>query len=180
MVLNKSVPGGAFLSLTFVLLLSVSGCAPSADKETNRSSEPNLAAMSTPKPVDSSPAEKTKHQHRFGGTFFSRLFQVWETVWSTSLRNIVLIRAFSSLEKRLASMSIRTRLLSTRNTSSFQSTKTTATLPTLQQIPGLDANEAQELIAGRPYASRDAFLKKLAEKISADELEIARGYLTQP
>ena len=27
---------------------------------------------------------------------------------------------------------------------------------TLQQIPGLDANEAQELIAGRPYASRDA------------------------
>ena len=40
--------------------------------------------------------------------------------------------------------------------------------------------EAQELIAGRPYASRDAFLKKLAEKISAEELETAKGYLTQP
>ena len=51
--------------------------------------------------------------------------------------------------------------------------------PTLQQIPGLDANEAQELIAGRPYASRDAFLAKLAEKVSAEELAIARTYLAQ-
>lgn len=51
--------------------------------------------------------------------------------------------------------------------------------PTLQQIPGLDATEAQELIAGRPYASRDAFLAKLAEKVSAEELAIAKTYLAQ-
>ena len=51
---------------------------------------------------------------------------------------------------------------------------------TLQQIPGLDANEAQELIAGRPYASPDAFLAKLADKISAAELNIAKTYLAQP
>jgi DNA uptake protein ComE-like DNA-binding protein len=51
--------------------------------------------------------------------------------------------------------------------------------PTLQQIPGLDANEAQELIAARPYASRDAFLAKLAEKVSADELGVAKTYLAQ-
>jgi DNA uptake protein ComE-like DNA-binding protein len=51
--------------------------------------------------------------------------------------------------------------------------------PTLQQIPGLDANEAQELIAGRPYASPDAFLAKLADKISAAELNIAKTYLAQ-
>jgi DNA uptake protein ComE-like DNA-binding protein len=51
--------------------------------------------------------------------------------------------------------------------------------PTLQQIPGLDAAEAQELIAGRPYASRDAFLAKLAEKVSPEELAIARTYLVQ-
>lgn len=50
---------------------------------------------------------------------------------------------------------------------------------TLQQIPGLDANEAQELIAGRPYASRDAFMTKLGEKISPAEVEIARSYLVQ-
>lgn len=51
--------------------------------------------------------------------------------------------------------------------------------PTLQQIPGLDAAEAQTLIAGRPYASPDAFLAKLAEKVSAEELAIAKTYLAQ-
>jgi DNA uptake protein ComE-like DNA-binding protein len=49
--------------------------------------------------------------------------------------------------------------------------------PTLQQIPGLDASEATALIAGRPYASRDAFVSKLAEKVSPDELVIAKTYL---
>jgi DNA uptake protein ComE-like DNA-binding protein len=48
---------------------------------------------------------------------------------------------------------------------------------TLQQIPGLDENEARELIAGRPYASREAFLAKLAEKVSPDELAVAKTYL---
>jgi len=48
---------------------------------------------------------------------------------------------------------------------------------TLQQIPGLDATEAETLMAGRPYASTDAFLTKLSEFVSADELEIAKSYL---
>ena len=52
--------------------------------------------------------------------------------------------------------------------------------PTLQEIPGLDANEAQELTAGRPYPSREAFLEKLQAKVSADELEVAKSYLAQP
>ena len=45
---------------------------------------------------------------------------------------------------------------------------------TLQQIPGLDATEAAALIAARPYASREAFLAKLSEKVSAGELAVAR------
>jgi DNA uptake protein ComE-like DNA-binding protein len=48
---------------------------------------------------------------------------------------------------------------------------------TLQQIPGLDATEAQALIDGRPYASRDAFLARLSEKVSADDLAVAKTYL---
>lgn len=52
--------------------------------------------------------------------------------------------------------------------------------PTLQQIPGLDATEAQQIIAARPYASRDAFLEKLRGMVSADELAIAKTYLSQP
>jgi len=49
---------------------------------------------------------------------------------------------------------------------------------TLQQIPGLDATEAQTLIAARPYASSDAFLAKLAASVSAGELAVAKTYLS--
>jgi DNA uptake protein ComE-like DNA-binding protein len=50
---------------------------------------------------------------------------------------------------------------------------------TLQQIPGLDAAEAEALMAGRPYASPDAFLSKLSEKVSPEELAVAKNYLSR-
>jgi DNA uptake protein ComE-like DNA-binding protein len=49
---------------------------------------------------------------------------------------------------------------------------------TLQQIPGLDASEAQSLIAARPFASNDAFLSRLAGSVSAEELAVAKTYLS--
>jgi DNA uptake protein ComE-like DNA-binding protein len=49
--------------------------------------------------------------------------------------------------------------------------------PTLQQIPGLDAQEAEALIAARPYASNDAFLEKLRGSVTEAELAAARTYL---
>lgn len=49
---------------------------------------------------------------------------------------------------------------------------------TLRQLPGLDEKEAAELAAGRPYASREAFLAKLAEKVSPEELAVGRTYLS--
>lgn len=48
---------------------------------------------------------------------------------------------------------------------------------TLQQIPGLDASEAEELINGRPYESNDAFVGALSQYISEDELEVAKSYM---
>src|SRR5262245_35154 len=48
---------------------------------------------------------------------------------------------------------------------------------TLQQIPGLDATEAEALIAGRPYASTNDFMATLNSLVSAAELEIAKTYL---
>ena len=48
---------------------------------------------------------------------------------------------------------------------------------TLQQIPGLSAEEAESLTAARPFESADAFLTTLSEYISADELEVGRTYL---
>ena len=48
---------------------------------------------------------------------------------------------------------------------------------TLQQIPGLDEAEAAAIIAARPYASPDAFLAKLAEKLTPAELAVAKTYI---
>jgi DNA uptake protein ComE-like DNA-binding protein len=50
---------------------------------------------------------------------------------------------------------------------------------TLQQITGLTADEAEQLIASRPYASVDDFLAKLGEYVSTDELNTARTYLLE-
>ena len=48
---------------------------------------------------------------------------------------------------------------------------------TLQQIPGLSADEAESLISALPFASTDDFLTKLSEYISTDELAVAKTYL---
>ena len=44
---------------------------------------------------------------------------------------------------------------------------------TLQQLPGVDATIAAQLIAARPYANKDAFLKKLAELTPAEQAAMA-------
>lgn len=51
---------------------------------------------------------------------------------------------------------------------------------TLKQIPTVDDSIAAELIAGRPYATNDDFLAKLATYISETDLETAESYLTTP
>lgn len=48
---------------------------------------------------------------------------------------------------------------------------------TLQQLPGVDQAMADQLIAGRPYATNADFLKKLGELVSAEQLAGAESYL---
>ena len=48
---------------------------------------------------------------------------------------------------------------------------------TLQQLPGVDAGIADQLIAGRPYGSSQAFLAKLAGLVSATDAQRAAAYL---
>ena len=50
---------------------------------------------------------------------------------------------------------------------------------TLKQIPGLDDQMAESLIATRPFDSSDAFLAALSEHVSEEQLELAASYLTE-
>ena len=49
---------------------------------------------------------------------------------------------------------------------------------TLRQLPGVDLPKALELAQARPFASVDAFLAKLAELISSDEMEAGRPLIS--
>lgn len=48
---------------------------------------------------------------------------------------------------------------------------------TLQQLPGVTAEIAAQLIAGRPYADNAAFSTALAALVTADEAAAAAAYL---
>ncbi len=48
---------------------------------------------------------------------------------------------------------------------------------TVMQIPGLDESETEELLAGRPFESNQAFLDSLSSYVSEDELATAETYL---
>lgn len=53
----------------------------------------------------------------------------------------------------------------------------TADAATLQQLPGVTAAIADQLIAARPFASRDAFIAKLGELTSTDQANTASAYV---
>jgi len=48
---------------------------------------------------------------------------------------------------------------------------------TLMQIPGLDETETEELVAGRPYDSNQAFMDALSSYISEEQMATAESYM---
>lgn len=48
---------------------------------------------------------------------------------------------------------------------------------TLQQIPGLDTSETEELIAGRPYDTNQAFTEALSSYVNDEQIAIAETYM---
>lgn len=47
----------------------------------------------------------------------------------------------------------------------------------LMQIPGLDETETEELVAGRPYETDQAFMDALSSYISEEQMETAQSYM---
>ena len=54
-----------------------------------------------------------------------------------------------------------------------------ADAPTLAQLPGVSAEDADALIKARPFANNDAFIAALTDKVSPAELGIAKAMLKQ-
>ena len=50
-------------------------------------------------------------------------------------------------------------------------------MATLLQVPGLDEDEAKDLISGRPYETNQAFADALSKYVSKDELAVAQGFM---
>lgn len=48
---------------------------------------------------------------------------------------------------------------------------------TMMQIPGLDAEEADALISGRPYATQEDFINALSEYVDEAQMATAKVYL---
>jgi DNA uptake protein ComE-like DNA-binding protein len=51
---------------------------------------------------------------------------------------------------------------------------------TLQQLPGVDGAIAEDLMAGRPYASAEDFLARLGTHVSPEDAAAAEAYLAAP
>jgi DNA uptake protein ComE-like DNA-binding protein len=56
----------------------------------------------------------------------------------------------------------------------------TADAATLQQLPGVSSTIADQLVAGRPYASSDSFSAKLGQLVSGEQAAAALAFLSQP
>lgn len=56
----------------------------------------------------------------------------------------------------------------------------TSDAATIRQIPGVDAAEADQLVAGRPWTDRQAFLDALAKHVSPEELAVAQAWVVAP
>ena len=50
-------------------------------------------------------------------------------------------------------------------------------MATLLQVPGLDEDEAKDLISGRSYETNQAFADALSKYVSKDELAVAQGFM---
>ena len=176
---RKLVSGFALLSLTLML---VAACSSGGDNRPTNSTNANAVANASPATTpatSSAPKAKVNINTASEAEFLS----VIPNLGKRMLHEFDEYRPYKSIQqfrKEIGKYVDQAQVAEYEKSIFVPIDVNQSDAPTLQQIPGLDANEAQELVAGRPYASPDAFLAKLADKISAAELNIARTYLAQP
>lgn len=180
MFLQKLNPGFAVLCLALIVLFLITACSSSGDNQQTNTSNANMSSGATT-PSSTSSAPKTKLNINTASE--AELLQTIPGFGNRMVHEFEEYRPYKSIQqfrKEIGKYVDQNQVAEYEKYIFVPIDENQSDAATLQQIPGLDANEAQELIAGRPYASRDAFLAKLGEKVSADDLALAKTYLAQP
>jgi DNA uptake protein ComE-like DNA-binding protein len=183
MFMQKLIPGSARLYLTFMVALLMTACNPTNNNSPANTSNSNANLTASPAATTptatGAPAAKL-NINTASGLDFQRAIP---DLGSRMVHEFEEYRPYKSIRQFRAEIG---KYVDQNKVAEYEKyifvpiDENQSDAATLQQIPGLDANEAQQLIAGRPYASRDAFLAKLTQSVSADELAVAKTYLVQP
>ena len=183
MFISKLIPEVAPLSLAVMLLFLLAACSSGGDNQTittNSNANSNMSpAAATPASTSNAPKTKLNVNTASQADFLRTV----PNLGNRMAHEFEEYRPYNSIQqfrKEIGKYVDQNQVAEYEKYIFVPIDENQSDAATLQQISGLDANEAQELIAGRPYASRDAFLAKLGEKVSADDLAVAKTYLTQP
>lgn len=178
---QKLTSGSAFLCLAVLVATLTAGCNSNVNNNsTSNVSNTNAAATpaSTAAPSTTAPAAKLNINTATGEDFL----RVMPDLGKRMVHEFEEYRPYKSIQqfrKEIGKYVDQNKVAEYERFIFVPIDANQSDAATLQQIPGLDETEAQQVIAARPYASRDAFLTKLGEYVPADSLATARTYLVQ-
>lgn len=162
------------LSLILLCLIVLSACASAAP--TSTSSTTNSNSSSSSQSADSANATKVNLNTASGDDFMAAV----PGLGNRMVREFMEYRPYISIQqfrKEIGKYVDNTQVAEYEKYVYVPIAINESDAETLQQIPGLSAEEAASLISARPFSPTDDFLTKLNQYIAADELEIAKTYL---
>jgi DNA uptake protein ComE-like DNA-binding protein len=167
-----------FASLSLALVIFAIGCGSGGDNRQPNATNSNANANATPTPAATSNSPQAKLN--INTATQPDLLRAMPNLGSRMLHEFEEYRPYKSIQqfrKEIGKYVDQAQVAEYEKFIFVPIDPNQSDAPTLQQIPGLDANETQELIAARPYATREAFVTKLSEKVSAADLQVAKNYI---
>jgi DNA uptake protein ComE-like DNA-binding protein len=183
MFIQKLIPGSALLCLAFASALLATACNPANNNSPANANSSNANATASPAAAAQSPTAGSTAKLNINTATGADFLRVMPDLGNRMVHEFEEYRPYKSIQqfrKEIGKYVDQNRVAEYEKFIFVPIDENQSDAATLQQIPGLDANEVQQLIAGRPYASREAFQEKLAGSVTADELAIAKTYLVQP
>ena len=182
-MIRSSVARPALSLFTLLLTLLVAACGAGGEKAQSNTAAAGNSSPSTPQPTSSAAAGNTttKAKLNLNTASANEFLSGVPGIGNRMVHEFEEYRPYRSIQQFRREMG---KYVKPEQIAEYEKyvyvpiAENDSDAATLQQIPGLDATEAEALIANRPYASRDAFLAKLSEKISAEQLATARNYLS--